>query len=276
MRLARFERDGRLYPALVVDDGLRDLSGAVADLDLSQPDLLERIAALDPRDCPLVGGAPRLGPPIANISKIVGVGLNYRDHAEESGMPIPDEPPLFMKAVSAISGPNDPIRLPPGSIKTDWEVELGIVIGTTARHVGEAESLGHVAGYLIVHDVSERSYQLERGGTWDKGKGCDSFAPLGPWLVTRDEVPDPQNLDLWLDVNGEPRQRGTTDNMIFSCAFLVSYVSRFMTLLPGDVIATGTPAGVGLGLTPPTYLRAGDEVRLGVEGLGEQSQVVVG
>ena len=227
-----------------------------------------------------ISGAPsaaasRLGSPVATPGKFVAIGLNYSDHAKESGMAIPSEPVVFMKATSCIVGPNDPIILPVGSQKTDWEVELGIVIGTSASYVSEAEALDYVAGYLLVNDVSEREYQNERGGTWDKGKGCDTFGPLGPWFVTADEVPDPQALDLWLDVNGEPAQRGNTATMIFSCAEIISYVSRFMTLLPGDIITTGTPPGVGMGKKPPMYLKAGDLLTLGISGLGEQRQEVL-
>jgi 2-keto-4-pentenoate hydratase/2-oxohepta-3-ene-1,7-dioic acid hydratase in catechol pathway len=213
--------------------------------------------------------------PFTGISKIIGVGLNYRDHAQETGAAIPSEPVLFMKATTAINGPFDPIILPRGSTQTDWEAELGVVIGTTARYVSERRALAHVAGYVAFHDVSERDFQKNRGGSWDKGKGCDSFAPIGPWLVTRDEIPDPQTLRVWSSVNGELRQNGNTADMIFPVAYLVSYISQFMTLLPGDVICTGTPAGVGMGMQPPQFLKAGDVVRIGVEGLGEQRQKVM-
>jgi 2-keto-4-pentenoate hydratase/2-oxohepta-3-ene-1,7-dioic acid hydratase in catechol pathway len=237
---------------------------------------LARLRRLELEAFPLVGGTPRLGVPFTGISKFVAIGLNYTDHAAESGLPVPTEPVVFMKATTCISGPDDPVRLPPGSTKTDWEVELGVVIGRTARQVSEARALSHVAGYCVVNDVSEREYQLERGGTWDKGKGCDTFGPIGPWLVTPDEVPNPQALSMWLDVDGQPRQRGSTATMVFGVAQIVSYLSRFMTLLPGDVIATGTPPGVGLGMKPPQYLRAGQVMTLGIEGLGRQRQRVVG
>jgi 2-keto-4-pentenoate hydratase/2-oxohepta-3-ene-1,7-dioic acid hydratase in catechol pathway len=216
-----------------------------------------------------------LGVPFLGISKFIAIGLNYADHAAESNAPIPTEPIVFSKATTCIGGPNDDIMLPRDSTKTDWEVELGVVIGTTARYVDKEKALAHVAGYCVINDISERNFQLERGSQWDKGKGCDTFGPIGPWLVTRDEVPDPQALDMWLDVNGEPMQRGNTRTMIFDVAHLVSYVSRFMTLIPGDIITTGTPPGVGMGKKPPRYLKAGDSVALGIAGLGEQKQRVV-
>jgi 2-keto-4-pentenoate hydratase/2-oxohepta-3-ene-1,7-dioic acid hydratase in catechol pathway len=222
-----------------------------------------------------VRGNPRLGVPYAGISKFVAVGLNYTDHAQESGMPTPKEPVLFMKATTCLTGPNDDVIQPKGSTKLDWEVELGIVIGTKAQYVPESKALDYGAGYCVVNDVSERDFQLERGSQWDRGKGCDTFGPVGPWLVTTDEITDPQSLDLWLEVNGERKQTGNTRNMIFNCAFLVSYISQFMTLLPGDIITTGTPAGVGLGMKPPQYLKPGDVVTLGIEGLGEQRQRIV-
>jgi 2-keto-4-pentenoate hydratase/2-oxohepta-3-ene-1,7-dioic acid hydratase in catechol pathway len=277
MKWLRFGAEGReRVGALDAQGALRDLSGAVPHLDL--PTLgragLQRLNRLDPADFPRVKGQPRLGVPFTGISKFIAIGLNYADHAAESGLPIPNEPIVFMKATSCITGPNDEVQLPPGSVKTDWEVELGVVISQTARHISEQDALKHVAGYCIVNDVSEREYQLERGGTWDKGKGCDTFGPIGPWLVTPDEVPDPQALGMWLDVNGEPRQRGNTSTMIFGVARIVSYVSRFMTLLPGDVICTGTPPGVGMGMKPPQFLKAGDVMSLGIEGLGVQRQTV--
>ena len=278
MKLVRYGPAGQERPGVLDSHGsLRDLSGVITELrgDTLGEAGLAALRALALERLPLVPGAPRLGAPVAGVGKLIGIGLNYRDHAQEAGLPIPSEPILFMKATSCISGPNDPIVLPRGSVKTDWEAELGIVIGSTARDVGLAQALEHVAGYCVVNDVSEREFQLERGGQWDKGKGCDSFGPIGPWLVTREEIPDPQNLPIWLDVNGEPRQRGHTATMIFSCREIVSYVSRFMTLLPGDVIATGTPPGVGLGMKPPRYLKAGDVVRLSIEGLGVQQQTVV-
>ena len=270
---------GREKPGLIDAAGkLRDLSAHCSTIgwDELSPAGLKRLAAIDPQSLPIVRGTPRRGVPFTGISKFIGIGLNYRDHAIEAGMPIPTEPIVFMKATTCINGPDDPIRLPPGSLKTDWEVELGIVIGREARQVSEARALDHVAGYCVINDVSERSYQLERGSQWDKGKGCDTFGPIGPWLVTKDEVPDPQNLKLWLEVNGKRVQDGSTATMIFGCREIVSYLSRFMTLLPGDVIATGTPPGVGLGMKPPRFLGAGDTVRLGVEGLGEQCQMVKG
>ena len=278
MKFVRFGPDGRERVGAIDADGrLRDLSSAAPDLHLPSLGLagLARLRRLDPAAFPLVRGTPRLGVPWTGISKFVGIGLNYRDHAAEAGMPVPAEPIVFMKAATCIVGPDDPVRLPPGSVKTDWEVELGVVIGRTARHVQERDALAHVAGYCVVNDVSEREYQLERGGTWDKGKGCDTFGPIGPWLVTPDEVPDPQDLALWLDVNGERRQRGNTSTMVFGVAQLVAYVSRFMTLLPGDLIATGTPPGVGMGMKPPQYLKAGDVMTLGIAGLGTQTQRVV-
>ena len=279
MKLVRYGASGREKPGLIDSGGvLRDLSGQLADLHLPTLGLqgLARLRRLDPATLPRVRGTPRLGLPYTGISKLVGIGLNYRDHAAEAGLPVPSEPIVFMKATTCLGGPHDPIELPPGSQKTDWEVELGIVIGRTARRVTEAEALSFVAGYCVVNDVSERAWQMERGGTWDKGKGFDTFGPVGPWLVTTDEVSDPQALSMWLDVNGESRQRGHTSTMIFGAARLVSYLSECMTLLPGDLIATGTPPGVGMGRKPPQYLRAGDVVTLGIEGLGAQRQDVRG
>ncbi len=278
MKLVRYGNAGAERPGFIDSKGsLRDLSSVVADLtgDVLHPDQLHKLTSLTESNLPLVDGNPRLGCPVAQVGKFIGIGLNYFDHAEETGAKIPDEPIIFMKANSSVSGPNDDIILPRDSKKTDWEVELGIVIGKTARYVSKDDALSHVAGYVIVNDVSERSYQLERGGSWDKGKGCDTFGPIGPWLVTSDAVPDPQALSMWLDVNGQPRQRGSTASMIFDCATLVAYVSSFMTLEPGDVIATGTPAGVGLGMKPePQFLKEGDVVTLGIDGLGSQRQVV--
>jgi len=276
MKLVRYGLKGREKPGLIDAAGtLRDLSGHVADIgwnELSAPGQ-KRLRALNPGTLPAVRGKPRLGVPFTGISKIVGIGLNYRAHALEAKMPIPAEPVMFMKATTCITGPNDPILMPIGSTKLDWEAELGIVIGRETRYVTKAKALDHVAGYCVFHDVSERAFQIERGGQWDKGKGCDSFGPIGPWLVTSDEVPDPQQLRLWLEVNGQRMQDSTTADMIFSCAEIVSYVSGFMTLLPGDVICTGTPQGVGMGRG--FYLKLGDRVRLGVEGLGEQEQTVI-
>ncbi|MCR5885133.1 fumarylacetoacetate hydrolase family protein [Rhizobacter sp. J219] len=279
MKWFRFGPEGHERIGALDSSGqLRDLSADVPDLHLPTLGLagLKRLARLKPEAYPRVPGTPRLGVPYTGISKFVGIGLNYADHAAEAGLPIPKEPIVFLKATTCISGPNDPVQLPPGSVKTDWEVELGVVIGETARHVTEAEALSYVAGYCVVNDVSEREYQIERGGTWDKGKGCDTFGPIGPYLVTADEVPDPQALSLWLDVNNVRRQSGSTATMIFGVAQLVSYVSRFMTLLPGDILCTGTPPGVGMGMKPPQFLKAGDVMTLGITGLGEQRQVVVG
>lgn len=276
MKLIRHGAPGREKPGLLDADGIaRDLSGVIADFSWQtlDPTALARLARLKPQQLPQVAPGRRLGVPFAGISKFIGIGLNYRDHAAEAGMAVPSEPIVFMKATTCISGPDDAVEIPPGSVKTDWEVELGVVIGRTAKRVSERAALDHVAGYCVVNDLSEREWQLERGGTWDKGKGFDGFGPIGPWLVTKDEIPDPQALSLWLDVNGEPRQRGHTGTMVFGVAELVSYVSRCMTLLPGDVIATGTPPGVGMGMKPtPKFLKAGDVVTLGIAGLGEQRQ----
>src|SRR4051812_15454554 len=278
MKLARYGEPGQERPALVDRGGkLRDLGGVVPDIAGRHllPASLDRLKALDPAALPLVPGDPRIGPCVGGVGKVVCVGLNYSDHAAESGLPVPTEPVLFMKATSAICGPNDDVEIPRGSEKTDWEVELGVVIGTPAKYVGEVDALAHVAGYCVVNDVSERAFQIERGGQWDKGKGCDTFGPIGPWLVTTDEVPDPQNLHMWLEVDGRRYQDGSTRTMIFGVAHLVSYISQFMSLQPGDVISTGTPPGVGLGQKPPVYLRAGQTMRLGIEGLGEQRQTTV-
>ncbi|ACL57845.1 fumarylacetoacetate hydrolase family protein [Methylobacterium nodulans] len=279
MKLLRYGPAGQERPGLLdADGGIRDLSGHVAEIgpDTLAPAALAALAKLDPGSLPLVEGAPRLGVPLAGIGKFIAIGLNYADHAAESNLPIPAEPVVFTKAISALSGPHDPVMLPRDSVKSDWEVELGIVIGRRAAYVERAEALDYVAGYCVVNDVSEREYQIERGGTWDKGKGCDTFGPVGPWLVTADEVGDPQALDLWLDLNGRRMQTGNTRTMIFSCAEIVAYVSRFMTLLPGDLITTGTPPGVGMGIKPqPVFLKPGDVMRLGIEKLGEQRQAVV-
>ncbi len=278
MKLVRYGNPGREKPGLIDADGkLRDLSKVVPDLGPAQlgEAVLARLRKLDSAKLPLVRGKPRLGCPVAGIGKFVAIGLNYSDHAAEAGMAIPKEPIVFMKATSCIQGPNDPVMLPKGSTKSDWEVELGIVIGQTARYVSKKDALSYVAGYTLVNDVSEREYQLERGPQWDKGKGCDTFGPIGPWLVTADEVPHPQRLDLWLDLNGQRVQSGNTRTMIFGVAHLVSYVSQFMTLLPGDVITTGTPPGVGMGMKPPRFLKKGDVMTLGIDGLGEQRQEVI-
>ena len=275
MKLVRYGQPGQEKPGLIDPQGqLRDLSAQVADIDGASlsPASLQRLAAIDASGLPAVSGPVRYGPPVARVGKIICVGLNYADHAAETGAPIPAEPILFLKPCSSIIGPDDTVVIPRGSVKTDWEVELGVVIGKKASYVTEAEALDHVAGYTIINDVSEREYQLERGGQWDKGKGCDTFSPIGPWVVTRDEVADPQNLGLWLDVNGKRFQNGSTRTMIFAVAKLVSYISEFMSLLPGDIISTGTPPGVGLGQKPPVYLKAGDTMRVGIQGLGEQQQ----
>jgi 2-keto-4-pentenoate hydratase/2-oxohepta-3-ene-1,7-dioic acid hydratase in catechol pathway len=279
MKLVRYGNPGKEKPGLIDDDGrLHDLSGVVGDIDAAQlgDAALARLRRQKVERLPLVRGKPRLGCPVANVGKFIAIGLNFADHAAESGVPIPAEPVVFMKATSCIQGANDPVMLPKGSTKTDWEVELGVVIGTRARYVSQRAALDYVAGYTIVNDVSEREYQLERGTQWDKGKGCDTFGPMGPWLVTRDEIVNVQRLGMWLDVNGERRQTGNTRTMIFGVAKLVSYVSQFMTLEPGDVITTGTPPGVGLGMKPPLYLKKGDVMTLGIDGLGEQRQEVVG
>ena len=278
MKLVRYGNPGKEKPGLIDADGkLRDLSALITDIGPDQlgDAALAKLRKLKTANLPLVKGSPRMGSPVSGVPKFIAIGLNYADHAAESGLPIPKEPVVFMKATSCIQGPNDPVMLPKGSVKTDWEVELGVVIGTRARYVSQKEALNHVAGYCTVNDVSEREFQIERGGTWDKGKGCDTFGPLGPWLVTRDEVPNPQRLSLWLDVNGKRVQSGSTKTMIFSVAKIVSYVSQFMTLEPGDVITTGTPPGVGLGMKPPMFLKKGDVMNVGIEGLGEQQQQVI-
>ena len=277
MKLVRMGAPGAERPGLIDTQGrVRDLSGVIGDLGPQQLSdaALAQLAGVDIAALPVVQDT-RFGVPWTGIGKIIAIGLNYADHAAEAGLPPPAEPILFLKANSALNGPNDAVMLPRGSAKTDWEVELGVVIGKTASDVSREEALSHVAGYCVVNDVSEREFQLERGGTWDKGKGCDTFCPVGPWLVTRDEVPDPQALGLWLDVNGERAQRGNTATMVFGVAHLVSYVSRFMTLHPGDLIGTGTPPGVGMGAKPPRYLNAGDTMRLGIDGLGVQTQTVI-
>ncbi len=283
MKLVRYGLPGKEKPGLIDAQGqLRDLSGVVTDItpDQLSDKALARLAKLKTDRLPLVRGKPRMGTPVAGTRKFVAIGLNYADHAAESNLPIPKEPIIFMKTLSCIQGPDDDVMLPRGSKKTDWEVELGVVIGTRARYVSQKEALAHVAGYCVVNDVSEREYQIERGGTWDKGKGCDTFGPVGPWLVTRDEIPNPQKLSMWLDLNGHRMQSGSTKTMIFSVAKLVSYVSEFMTLEPGDIITTGTPPGVGMGIkkdgqSAPVYLKRGDVMTLGIEGLGQQRQKVV-
>ena len=279
MKLLRFGPPGSEKPGLLDSSGvLRDLSAHVADLTPAAlvPQQLARLAALDARQLPAVSGHPRIGVPVKGIGKFIAIGLNYSDHAAESNMPIPAEPVVFTKAISCLTGPNDEVMLPRDSLKSDWEVELGVIMGRTARHVSEAQALDYVAGYTVVNDVSERSWQLERGPQWDKGKGFDTFGPVGPWLVTADEVGDPQNLGLSLDVNGVRRQTGNTRTMIFTVRQLIAYLSRCITLYPGDLITTGTPPGVGMGIKPqPVFLRAGDTMRLRIDRLGEQQQQVV-
>jgi 2,4-didehydro-3-deoxy-L-rhamnonate hydrolase len=279
LKLLRYGLPGKEKPGLLDDQGrIRALSSVVPDFSVSclAPSHLEAIGKVSIDALPIEPARSRIGIPYEGMGKFIAVGLNFSDHAEESGLPVPSEPIIFMKATSCIMGPNDDIMLPKGSIKTDWEVELGVVIGSTARYVSEENALKHVAGYCLVNDVSERAYQMERGGTWDKGKGCDTFGPFGPYLVTADEVGDPQNLDMWLDVNGVRMQTGNTKTMIFSVRTLVSYISQFMTLNPGDLITTGTPPGVGMGKKPaPIYLKAGDVVELGISKLGTQRQTVI-
>ena len=278
MKLLRHGPKGHEKPAMLDADGrVRDLSDVIADLraEMLTPEGLAPLRAIDPASLPLVAKPGRIAPPWSGMGKFICVGLNYADHAAESGMPVPAEPVLFTKHTSTVIGCNDPVVLPQGSVKTDWEVELGVVIGRTARYVSEADALGHVAGYCVVNDISEREYQLERGGTWDKGKGCDTFGPVGPWLVTSDEVADPQQLSMWLEVNGKRYQNGNTRTMVFGVAQLVSYISRFMTLYPGDLISTGTPPGVGMGCKPESvFLKINDKIELSIEGLGVQNQTV--
>ncbi len=278
MKLLRYGPAGAEKPGLLdVEGTIRDLSAHLSDIDGAAlaPAKLEELAALDTSSLSAVNGNTRLGPPVASVGKLLCIGLNYRDHAEETGAPIPEEPILFMKSTTSIIGPNDDVVLPRGSLKGDWEVELGVVIGSRARYVDEADALAQVAGYCVFNDISERHFQLEGTGQWVKGKSADSFGPIGPWLVTADEVPDPETLRLWLEVDGQRRQDSTPANLIFGVAFLVSYLSRFMSLQSGDVIATGTPPGVGLGMSPPTFLAPGQRVRLAVEGLGEQNHPMV-
>ena len=279
MKLLRFGPRGHEKPGLLDATGtIRDLSGVVDDIagNVLSDASLARLRELDPSKLPAVRGQPRIGPCVGRVGKFVCIGLNYADHAAESGLPVPSEPVVFNKWTSAICGPNDDVEIPRGSVKTDWEVELGVVIGKPAKYIDEANALDYVAGYCVINDVSEREWQIERGGQWDKGKGFDTFGPLGPWLVTRDEVPDPQALDLWLEVDGHRYQNGNTRTMVFGVAQLVAYLSRCMSLQPGDVISTGTPPGVGLGIKPsPVYLKPGQSVRLGIAGLGEQLQRTV-
>jgi 2,4-diketo-3-deoxy-L-fuconate hydrolase len=278
MRLVRYGRPGKEKPGLFDEEGrLRSLAGVIDDIDASvlSEKALRKLAKVDWKTLPIVRGEPRFGVPVKGVGKFIGIGMNYSDHAAEVGAPIPKEPILFMKATSCLSGPDDAIQLPQGSKKTDWEVELGVVIGERAQYVSEAEAMKYVAGYCVVNDVSERAFQFEMGSQWDKGKGCDTFGPVGPFLVTKDEILDVQDLDLYLELNGKRMQTGNTSNMIFTVAQIVSYLSRFMTLEPGDIITTGTPPGVGLGRTPQRFLKKGDKLRLGIAGIGEQQQEVV-
>nr|WP_312970153.1 ureidoglycolate lyase [Pseudomonas sp.] len=279
MKLLRYGAKGAEKPGLLdADNQIRDLSGHVADIagDVLTPACLAALAQLDPASLPIVTGNPRIGACVGQVGKFVCIGLNYADHAAESGMEVPEEPIIFNKWTSAICGPNDAIEIPRGSTKTDWEVELGVVIGKGGRYIDEANAMDHVAGYCVINDVSEREWQLERGGSWDKGKGFDTFGPLGPWLVTRDEIGDPHALDMWLEVDGHRYQQGNTRTLIFNVPQLIAYLSRCMSLQPGDVISTGTPPGVGLGIKPnPVFLRAGQTIKLGIAGLGEQQQVTV-
>ena len=278
MKLLRYGPPGQEKPGVLDAAGrIRDLSGHVADIAGAAllPAGIAALKAVDPATLPLVAGEPRLGPCVAETGKFICIGLNYSDHAAETGATVPPEPIIFMKATSAIVGPNDAIEIPRGSEKTDWEVELGVVIGKPAKYVPEAEAMEHVAGYCVVNDVSERAFQTERHGQWTKGKSADTFGPTGPWLVTRDEVEDPQKLAMWLEVNGVRRQNGSTATMVYGVRYLVSYLSQFMSLQPGDIISTGTPPGVGMGMKPPVYLKAGDVVTLGIEGLGSQRQITM-
>lgn len=279
MKLLRYGPVGNEKPAILDQNGdIRDISGSITDFTTEQllPENLKKLAKVDLSSLPVVSGNPRLGAPFVGSRKFLAIGLNYADHAAEANMPIPPEPILFTKTTSCIQGPNDDVMIPKGSKKTDWEVELGVVIGKCASYVDQSDALDHVAGYVLINDVSEREFQLERGGSWDKGKGCDTFGPIGPWLVTSDEVGDPHELDMWLDVNGTRMQTGNTRTMIFDVPTIVSYVSQFMTLEPGDIITTGTPPGVGMGFKPdPIFLKPGDQIHLGIEKLGEQRQAVV-
>lgn len=279
MKLLRVGEPGNERPAMLDEQGeLRDLSHYIDDIagDVLLPSSLERLRQLPLSELPKISGQQRTGACVGRIGKFICIGLNYADHAAETGAAIPQEPVVFGKWTSAVVGPNDAVRIPRGSVKTDWEVELGVVIGKGGSYIDEADALSHVAGYCVVNDVSEREYQIERGGTWDKGKGCDTFGPIGPWLVTADEIADPQQLDLWLEVDGKRYQNGNTRTMIFTVAHIISYLSRFMSLQPGDVISTGTPPGVGMGQKPPVYLRPGQVIRLGIVGLGEQRQITEG
>ncbi|MFK4825600.1 fumarylacetoacetate hydrolase family protein [Paenochrobactrum sp. BZR 588] len=275
MKLLRYGELGQEKPGLLDAEGrIRDLSDRITDIggQVLDPASLAQLAKIDPQSLPIVDGSPRLGPCVSNVGKFICIGLNYADHAAEAGLALPTEPVVFMKASSAVVGPNDNVLIPRDSEKTDWEVELGIVIGKQAKYVSEAEALDYVAGYCVAHDVSERAFQNERQGQWTKGKSCDTFGPIGPWMVTKDEINDPQRLSMWLKVNGETMQNGSTKTMVYQVAYLVSYLSQFMSLMPGDIISTGTPPGVGMGMKPPRYLKHGDIVELGIEGLGTQKQ----
>ncbi|TDN60039.1 fumarylacetoacetate hydrolase family protein [Scandinavium goeteborgense] len=276
MRLLRFGQPGQERPGLLDGQGnIRDLSAWIDDIsaDTLSPEMLARLASLSPDELPLVEGNPRLGSCVGGSRKFICVGLNYSDHAAETNAVVPPEPILFMKSPHAIVGPNDEVEIPRGSQKTDWEVELGVVIGKKAKYVSEAEAMEHIAGYCVINDLSERAFQIERQGQWVKGKSCDTFGPTGPWLVTQDEIPDPQNLNMWLEVDGHLYQQGSTATMVYGVRYLIAYISHFMTLYPGDIISTGTPPGVGMGQTPPVYLKPGQTLRLGIEGLGEQQQL---
>jgi 2,4-didehydro-3-deoxy-L-rhamnonate hydrolase len=278
MKLLRYGNPGHEKPGMLDAKGqLRDLSQVCHDIagETLSPAGLARLAKIDPTSLPLVPGNPRLGACVSGIGKFICIGLNYADHAAESGLPVPPEPVLFLKATSAVCGPNDAVIIPRGSVKTDWEVELGVVIGTAGKYIDQAKALDHVAGYCVINDVSEREFQIERAGQWDKGKGCDTFGPTGPWLVTKDEVPDPQALGMWLDVDGKRYQNGSTKTMVYGVAFLIAYLSKFFTLHPGDVISTGTPPGVGMGQKPQVYLKAGQTMKLGIDGLGTQTQLTI-
>ncbi|MTI10756.1 fumarylacetoacetate hydrolase family protein [Curvivirga aplysinae] len=276
MKLLRYGDAGQEKPGLLdVDGNIRDLSRVVDDIDTKLLSDFSVLNNVNIANLPVVSGEPRIGAPVSGVGKVIGIGLNYSDHAEEAGMDVPSEPIMFMKATSSICGPNDPVIIPRGSEKTDWEVELGVIIGKGGKYIEEKDALDAVAGYCVINDVSERAFQIERQGTWDKGKSADHFCPMGPWLVTVDEIGDPQNKDLWLDLNGIATQRGNTNKMVYGVTYVVSYLSQFMTLHPGDVIATGTPPGVGMGMKPPMFLKVGDVLELGVEGLGRQRQDVI-
>jgi 2-keto-4-pentenoate hydratase/2-oxohepta-3-ene-1,7-dioic acid hydratase in catechol pathway len=278
MKLVRYGKQGQEKPGLIDSDGkIRDLSAHVSDLagEALSPKSLNKLRKLNPSDLPLVKGSPRFGPCVAGTGKFICIGLNYADHAAESGLKVPPEPVMFMKATSAIIGANDTVEIPRTSVKTDWEVELGVVIGSHTKYVSEDKAMDHIAGYCVINDLSERAFQTERSGQWTKGKSADTFGPIGPWLVTKDDVADPQNLKMWLEVNGKRRQNGSTATMVYGVRFIVSYLSQFMSLHPGDIISTGTPPGVGMGMKPPVYLKPGDVMELGIEGLGAQRQVTV-